>query len=83
MDFSGRVEQGSKVCLAKYNIKKLHTRNMMPFFSESSGQKISKLKEIQKLGLDKPFVLPTDSMAAKDNNNSSMDKLSQVRNQKN
>lgn len=46
LDLATRFDRGSKVCLPKYNIKKVHAHNITPFFSETTGSKLGKLKEI-------------------------------------
>jgi hypothetical protein len=58
LDIATRYDRGSKVCLPKYNIKKVHKQHITPFFSESTETKLDKFKELQKLNLDKPPAQP-------------------------
>lgn len=75
LDLVTKYNASSKQCLPKYNIKKIHTRNIMPFFSESSSQNIGKMKELQQYNFDQPPTLPKASTIVINENLSSNDKL--------
>lgn len=65
-------DRESKKCVRNYNIKSLHRNNIQPFFSDSSQFKIGKLKELQRLNLDKVPDLPEASANRLDQNPSNL-----------